>query len=149
MRKQWRYVLFEIPIDIITTKQRTTNLHYSDVIMSAIASQINSLTFVYSTVYSGADQRKHQSSESLAFVRGIHLWSLNSPHKWPVTRQMFTFDDIIMLCKFNGVRCSYVDVSVSVWARLSISEKRKSSWCQLSCHWWCQRLSLWQATCLQ
>ena len=40
--------------------------------MGAIASQITSLTIVYSTVYSDADQRKHQSSASLAFVRGIH-----------------------------------------------------------------------------
>ena len=47
-------------------------IHYDDVIMSAIASQITSLTIVYSTVYSGADQRKHQSSASLAFVCGIH-----------------------------------------------------------------------------
>ena len=46
--------------------------HYGDVIMGTIASQITSLTIVYSTVYSGADQRKHQSSASLAFVRGIH-----------------------------------------------------------------------------
>ena len=44
----------------------------SDVIMGAIASQITSLTLVYSTVYSGTDQRIHQSSASLAFVRGIH-----------------------------------------------------------------------------
>ena len=47
-------------------------LHYNDVIMTTIASQITSLTVVYSTVYSDADQRKHQSSASLAFVRGIH-----------------------------------------------------------------------------
>ena len=47
--------------------------HYNDVIMGAIASQITSLTIVYSTVYSDADQRKHQSSASLAFVQGIHL----------------------------------------------------------------------------
>ena len=46
--------------------------HYNDAIMGAIASQITSLTIVYSTVYSGADQRKHESSASLAFVRGIH-----------------------------------------------------------------------------
>ena len=48
------------------------SLHYNDVIMGTIASQITSLTIVYSTVYSDADQRKHQSSASLAFVRGIH-----------------------------------------------------------------------------
>ena len=63
--------------------------HYNDVIMGAIASQITSLTNVYSTVYSGADQRKHQSSAALAFVRGIHRGPVNSPHKWPVTRKMF------------------------------------------------------------
>ena len=70
--------------------------HYNDVIMGAIASQITSLTIVYSTVYSDADQRKHQSSASLAFVRGIHRGPVNSPHKWPVTRKMFPFDDVIM-----------------------------------------------------
>ena len=47
-------------------------IHYNDVIMGTMASQITSLTIVYSTVYSGAHQRKHQSSASLAFVRGIH-----------------------------------------------------------------------------
>ena len=64
-----------------------------------IASQITSLAIVYSTIYSGADQRKHQSSASpasLAFVRGIHRGPVNSPHKWPVTRKMFPFDDVIM-----------------------------------------------------
>ena len=50
----------------------------------------------YSTVYSGADQRKHQSSASLAFVWGIDRWPVNSPHKGPVTRKMFPFDDVIM-----------------------------------------------------
>ena len=70
--------------------------HYSEVIMGAMASQITSLTIVYSTVYSGTDQRKHQSSTSLAFVRGIHRWPVNSPHKWPVTQKMFPFDDVNM-----------------------------------------------------
>ena len=70
--------------------------HYNDVIMGAIASQITSLTIVYSTVYSGADQRKYQRSVSLAFVREIHRWPVNSSHKWPVTRKMFPFDDVIM-----------------------------------------------------
>ena len=70
--------------------------HYGDVIMDAIASQITSLTIVNSIVYSDADQRKHQSSASLAFVRGIHRGPVNSPHKWPVTRKMVPFDDVIM-----------------------------------------------------
>ena len=74
-------------------------LHYNAVIMSAMVSQINSLTFVYSSVYSGADQRKHQSSASRAFVRGNHRWLVNSPRKGPVTRKMFPFDDVIMLSK--------------------------------------------------
>ena len=47
-------------------------IHYTDVIMTTMASQITSLTVVYSIVYSGADQRKHQNSASLASVRGIH-----------------------------------------------------------------------------
>ena len=57
----------------------------------------NHLTTVYSIVYSDADQRKYQSSASLAFVRGIHWGPLNSPHKWPITRKIFLFDDIIMI----------------------------------------------------
>ena len=86
-------------------------IHHNDVIMGAMASQITSLTIVYSTFYSGADQRKHQtcyvygeikllkkhqSSASLAFVLGIHRWPVNSPHRWPVTRKMFSFDDVVM-----------------------------------------------------
>ena len=68
--------------------------------MGAIASQITSLTIVYSSVYSDADQRKHQSSASLAFVRGIHRGPVNSPHNWPVTRKMFPLDDVIMKQRF-------------------------------------------------
>ena len=63
--------------------------HYTDVIMSTMASQITGLTIVCSTFYSCADQRKHQSSVLLAFVRGIYRWPVNSPHKGPVTRKIF------------------------------------------------------------
>ena len=70
--------------------------HYDDVIIGAISSLITSLTIVYSIVYSDADQRKHQRPASLAFVRGIHRGPVNSPHKWPVTRKMFPFDDVII-----------------------------------------------------
>ena len=69
--------------------------HYSDVIMGATVSQISSLTIVFSTVHSDADHRQHQSSASLAFVRGIHRGPVNFPHKWPVTRKVFPFDDVI------------------------------------------------------
>ena len=70
--------------------------HYSDVTMSAMASQMTSLTIVYWAVYSGTDQRQHQSSPSLAFVWGIHRWPVNSLHKWPVTRKLFSFEDVII-----------------------------------------------------
>ena len=69
--------------------------HYNDVIMGMIASQITSLTIVYSTDYSDADQRKYQSYASLASVRGIHRRLMNSTHKWPVMRKIFQFDDVI------------------------------------------------------
>ena len=70
--------------------------HYSDLIMSTMASQITGVTIVYLTIFSGADQRKHQSSASLAFVGGIHCWPVNSLHKGPVTRKMFPIDCVIM-----------------------------------------------------
>ena len=81
--------------------------HYGEVTMGAIASQITSLIIVYSTVYSGADQRKHQSSASLAFVWGIHRGSGNSPHKWSVTRKMFPFDDVIMGNRYAYLKLVY------------------------------------------
>ena len=71
--------------------------HYSDVIMSPMASQIMGVSIVYSTICSGADQSKHHSSASLAFVNGIHWWQVNFSHKGSVTRQMFSFDDVIMI----------------------------------------------------
>ena len=76
--------------------------HYNDVIMAVIASQITSLTIVYSTVYSRADQ----SSASLAFVWGIHRGPVISPHKWPETRKMFPFDDVIMNAVTKVEDCS-------------------------------------------
>ena len=87
-----------------STSKKTSNLritsafleHYGDIIMSAMASQITGVSMICSTVCSGADQRMHQSSASLAFERGIHRWPVNSPHKRPVTRKMFPFDDVIM-----------------------------------------------------
>ena len=64
--------------------------------MTAMTSQITNLTTVYLIFYSGADQGKHQSSASLAIVRGNHRWPVNSPHKGPVTRKMFPFDNVII-----------------------------------------------------
>ena len=91
----------EISNHIKTQKTRTKGIfcgytlyqgndyHYSDVMMGVTASSTTSLTLVYSTVYSGAAQRKHQSSASLAFVRGIHRLPVNSPHNCPVTQKCF------------------------------------------------------------
>ena len=85
-----------------------THYHYNDVIMDTMACQITSLTIVYSTMYSGSDQRKHQSSASLAFVRGIHRWPVNSLHKGPLTRKMFPFNDVIMTKRWPNRRHVFV-----------------------------------------
>ena len=90
------------------TNNSNGRFHYNNVIMGTMASQITNLTIVYSTVYSGADQRKHETSASLNFVWGIHRGPLNSPHKWPVTWKIFPFDDVIM------VKMSYLRASFSV-----------------------------------
>ena len=96
-------------------------IHYNDIIMGTMASQITSLTFVYSTVYSGADQRHHQSSASLAFVWGIHRGPVNSPHKWPVTRKMFPFDGVIMCmhkaASFSTQQWNFEYFFFGVWSK--------------------------------
>ena len=81
---------------LVETGLEIFGCHYRDVKMSTMASQITGVSIVCSTVCSDADRRKHQSSASLAFMRRIHRWSVNSPHKRPVTRKMFPFDDVIM-----------------------------------------------------
>ena len=75
--------------------------HYGDVIMGAMASQITGVWAVCPTVCSSADQRKHQNSASLAFVKGIHLSLVNSPHRGQVTRKLSPFVDVIMPWQFN------------------------------------------------
>ena len=115
-------------------------VHYNGIIMSTIASQITSLTIVYSSVYSGADQRKPQSSASLAFVRGIHRGPVNSPHKWPVTRKMFPFDDVIMGLKIQPVYCSLLWYTLRRQEGVSLFKKTPFQpvwilippWCQSS-----------------
>ena len=106
----WKYRFNSVRLCVIASN-RWPLIHYNDVILDAIASQITSLTIVYSTVYSDADQRKHQSSASLAFVRGIHRWPVNSPLKWPVTRKMFSFDDVIMSWRFYGMFRNWLVIS--------------------------------------
>ena len=85
---------------------RAEKWHRSDVIMRAMASQITGVSRVCSIVCSGADQRKHQSSAPLAFVRGIHRSPVNSPHKGPVTQKMSSFVDFIM----GLILVSFIDI---------------------------------------
>ena len=94
--------------------------HYNNVMMTTMASQITSPTVVYSTVYSDADQRKHQSSASLAFVWGIHRdrW-IPRTNGHAATRKMFPFDDVIMAChtaSYFQTKVAYV--SREQWAFL-------------------------------
>ena len=96
--------------------------------MSTMASQITSVSIVYTTVCSGTDQRKHQSSASLAFVRGIHWWLVNSPHKGPVTWEMFPFG------KCFPFPCVYIYVCVCVYIQLGIW--RDIGWVLGSTHKW-------------
>ena len=81
--------------------------HCNEVLMSAMVSPITGASIVCSTVCSGADQRKCQNSASLAFVRGIHQWPVDSPHKEPVTRKIFQCDDAII--EFLAMNLSNVD----------------------------------------
>ena len=93
------------------------NFHYNDVIIGAMASQITSLTIVFSAVYLDTDHRKYQSSASLAFVRGIHRRPVNSPHKWPVMRKMFPFDNVVMLVQLM-TRCKAVNWTNLDWSSI-------------------------------
>ena len=101
--------------------------------MGAMVSQITSITSVYSTAHSGADKRKHQSSASLAFVRGIHRWLVSSRHKWSVTRKMFPLDDVIMrtiaLMVTCMISCSYL---TGVTAAAETIEKYQRDWKHLA-----------------
>ena len=117
----------QVPLGIVHNMQ--VSWHYYDVIMDAMAVQITSLMIVYLTVYSDADQRKHQSSASLAFVRGIHRGPVNSPHKWPVTRKMFPFDDVIINKEQRG-KTRIVGIIYWMW-----SSKCYNSWTLFYWHW--------------
>ena len=89
-------------------------LHYDDVIMSAMASQITSLTSVCSNFHSGVDQRIHQRSASLAFVWGIQRPPVNSPHKRPVTRKRFyLMTSSWMRLKYNAHNSRFVTFIVA------------------------------------
>ena len=92
--------------------------HYIDVIVSDMVSQITGASIVCSTVCSGIDQRKHQSSAPLAIEMEIHRWPVNFPHKGPVTRKMFPFDDVIMgRCIWSSLCQQTVHHQAQWWTR--------------------------------
>ena len=116
---QWSGQLFETPwrscdVHVIKCQQCIMSSHYSDVIMSAVASQITSLTIVYS----GTDQRKHQSSASLTFARGItgDRWICRTNGQ---LCQMFPFDDVIMYRKATWAKISYHIIPYHIYQILS------------------------------
>ena len=82
---------------------KSTYMHYTDIIMRTVVTQITSVSIVYISVCSGPDQRKHPTPTSLAFVRGIHRWPVNSSHKGSVTWKMSPFDDVIMVVVFRFI----------------------------------------------
>ena len=96
----WMTVICQIYMYDEWTSEQGDICHYGDVIMRAMASQIACVSIVCSTICSGTDQRKHQSSASLAIVRGIHRWPVDSQHKGPVPRRLFPFDDVIMVAPY-------------------------------------------------
>ena len=120
-------------------------LHYGDVIMGAMTSQIISLTIVCSMVYSGADQRKHQSSASLAFVWGIHRGPVNSPHNWPVTRKMFPFDDVIMSSPHGDNTLSH-DISPLTLTSVIMPDAKVNPWWRHQMEAFPALLALWGIT---
>ena len=101
-----------------------------------MASQIISVSIVYSTVCSGTDQRKHQSSASVAFVRRIHRWPVNSPHKGPVTQKLLPFDDVIMYMFISVTASDLFNQNVACLI---------TRWCQPRRHHqaWVPATSLW------
>ena len=115
-------------------------LHYNDVIMGAMASQITSVTIAYSIVCSSPDQRKHRSSASLAVVRGIHRGPMNSSHKGPVTQKMFPLNDVMMILMNpppppppDTVR--YFNARNSFWNYRLWCHSQMDQWVILCCCW--------------
>ena len=101
--------------------------HHSDVIMSAKASQITSVSIVCSTVCSGADKKKNTRKLRVTGLwREIHRWPVNSPYKGPLTRKMFSFNDVIVsklgpgsliMSSFANFELSLIDQAACLWMR--------------------------------
>ena len=121
---------------VILSVHRDWFIQYNDVTIGAMASQITRLKSIYSSFCSRADQRKHQSSTSLAFVMEIHRWPVNSPHKGPVMRKMFPFDDVFMCRIIQGVSMvlwqsydwpSAIEWSWMIWVKLLLHNYYEAS----------------------
>ena len=124
------------------------NTHYNDIIMSMMVSQITSLTTIYSTIYSGADQRIHLSSASQAFVWWIHWSPANSSHEGPVKQKMFPFDDVIMWTSYStSVQLLVIwDTTTLMWDHCNGSHQHPCDQYQISFQhinfvWFIDRLS--------
>ena len=117
---------------------------------------------VCSIVYSGVDHRKHQSSVSLRFMRGIHRWPVNSTHKGPVTRKMLLLDDVIMkkdLIPIDGKLSAGIVIAKTIYNYLfpwnyNSARRFPSTKCQLgrvksfSLAWisfWTNRVAKWDS----
>ena len=144
-RLSWSLLTIRLMTFMLCAKFQKDLSHCSDVIMGAMASQITSLMIVYSTVYSGTDQRKHEISAPLAFVRGMHRWQVNSPHRWLVTRKRFLLDDVIME-QNNGqstsrprhiwnAHCEYLSDNMSTMLRENFNQQHNLYRCYQSEIW--------------
>ena len=108
--------------------------HYCDVIMGAVASQTTSHTIVYSTVYSDSDQRKHFAKHR---VTGLCVGNSPGPHKRPVTRKIFSFDDVIMFI----ISWYICNLKWGVLSQMHVSRAGASNytpqilWGVISCSW--------------
>ena len=109
-------------------------MHYGDVMMSAMASHITSLTIAYSTVYSGADQRKHESSASLAFLRG------NPRTKGQLHEKCFHLMTTSWILIFISLRskCMSIELNHNIFSGGHLPQKYDNQLCR-----WLARLHPW------
>ena len=112
---------------LLKCMRHNAHIHYSYVIMDTMVSQIPVVSIVCSTVCSGADQRKYQSSTSLALVRGIHRWPMDSSHKGPVTRKMFPFYAMRSILRD-------IYIYIPMFHNIASLTRRQSYNCS-QCHW--------------
>ena len=109
--------------------------------MSAMASQITSLMIVYSTAYSGANRRSIK-------LRVTGLCVGNSPHKWPVTRKMFPFDDVIMELKWTLHMMWWTCTEHSLESYIKTCPPRFVAYSKLHLYRQSQCLITWDSKCL-